>query len=93
MTRRVCPIHHCRATLNCLICSDCRSCFHERCAEIERSEWTKSWVCLDCFAKSDSLNKDSPKKVITFADTCPSLPSLHKLLPNVVYRAITWRTS
>ena len=81
MTRRVCPECRCRATLNCLICNDCGSYFHEQCAGIERFQWSKSWLCLDCSVKKDSLNKDSPKKVITFADTYSSQPQPLPITP------------
>lgn len=51
--KRVCPECRLRATINCLVCSTCNSSIHEQCAGIERSQWNKNWLCLDCSSKQN----------------------------------------
>ena len=60
MAKRVCQECRLRVTINSIQCSSCEFYFHEHCSGIERSKWSKHWLCLDCTTKEDTNDKVVP---------------------------------
>ena len=61
--KQYCPECRLRVTSNSIKCANCDSWFHagaEKCARIDITNWSNSWMCLDCSTKSKVNLTSSP---------------------------------